>query len=56
MHLPMSVHELQPDLTWDAYRDRITSMAEKAMLDPCTQANPHEPSAEEYSRLYQLIW
>jgi len=56
MHLPMSVHELQPDLTWDAYRDRIASMSEKAMLDPCTQANPREPSAEEYSRLYQLIW
>ena len=56
MKLPLSVHELLPELSRDVYEDHIPSMAEKAMLDPCTQANPRVPSAEEYGRMYRLIW
>lgn len=56
MKLPMSIHELLPEVSRDVYESHIPSMAEKAMLDPCTQANPREPSAEDYGRMYALIW
>ena len=56
MKLPGCIREMVPDLTWEAYDSRIEIMARNAMLDPCTQANPREPSEEDYRILYRKIW
>lgn len=55
MNIPMTIQELHT-ITPDIYFGSLEKMAEAALEDACTEANPRVPTKEDIIRLYTKLW
>ena len=55
MEIPMTISEMGT-ISPDKYFGAIDRMADAALLDACTPANPRVPSKEDIIRIYTKLW
>ena len=55
MNIPLTIEELGT-VTPDAYFGAIDKMADAALADACTAANPRVPTKEDIVKIYKKLW
>ena len=55
MNIPVSIRELRT-ITPDVYFASLDKMADAALADACTPANPRVPTKEDIIRIYTKLW
>ena len=55
MNIPLTIEELGT-VTPDAYFGAIDKMADAALADACTAANPRGPTKEDIVKIYKKLW
>ena len=55
MNIPLTIEEMKT-ITPDAYFAAIDKMADMALADACTAANPRVPKKEDIVKIYTKLW
>ena len=55
MNIPLTIQEIGT-ITPDAYFAAVDKMADAALADTCTEANPRVPTKEDIIKIYTKLW
>ena len=55
MNIPLTIEEMKT-ITPDAYFAAVDKMADMALADACTVANPRVPKKEDIVKIYTKLW
>ena len=55
MNIPLTIEEMKT-ITPDAYFAAVDKMADMALADACTAANPRVPKKEDIVKIYTTLW
>lgn len=55
MDIPFTIEQTKKT-TEEDYMSRISSMADAALADACTETNPREPQKSEVMEIYRNLW
>ena len=55
MNIPLTIEEMKT-ITPDAYFAAVDKMADMALADACTVANPRGPKKEDIVKIYTKLW
>ena len=55
MNIPLTIQEIGT-ISPDAYFEAIDKMADAALADACTAANPRVPTKEDIVKIYKKLW